>query len=46
MVWVAAKGSEEAIREFMRATDRVAEINNRMRVATRVELTGIEVEPQ
>lgn len=39
---VTAKGSEDQVRELMRQTDQVAEIQNTLRVKTPVELAGIE----
>ncbi len=41
---VAAQASEAQIRELMQHTDRVAEIQNTLRVATPMTLSGIEVE--
>ena len=40
---VMARGSEAEIRELMSQTDRVAEIQNTLRVETSVNLSGIEV---
>ena len=40
---VMARGSEAEIRELMSQTDRVAEIQNTLRVETPVTLSGIEV---
>jgi organic hydroperoxide reductase OsmC/OhrA len=40
---VTAQASEDQIRELMRHTDRVAEIQNTLRVETPVTLSGIEV---
>ena len=40
---VAAQASEAEIRELMNQTDRVAEIQNTLRVETPVLLSGIEV---
>jgi organic hydroperoxide reductase OsmC/OhrA len=40
---VAAQASEAEIRELMSHTDRVAEIQNTLRVGTPVTLSGIEV---
>jgi len=40
---VMARGSEAEIRELMSQTDRVAEIQNTLRVETPVNLSGIEV---
>ena len=40
---VTAQASEDDIRELMRHTDRVAEIQNTLRVSTPVQLTDIEV---
>ncbi len=42
---VTASAGEEEIRELMRATDRVAEIQNTLRVGTPVTLTRLEVVP-
>jgi organic hydroperoxide reductase OsmC/OhrA len=41
---VTAQASEEAVRELMRQTDQVAEIQNTLRVETPVILSGIEYE--
>ncbi len=41
---VAAHASEEAIRELMEATDKVAEIQNTLRGGAAVTLTAVEVE--
>lgn len=41
---VTAQASEEEIRELMRQTDQVAEIQNTLRVATPVTLDRLEVE--
>ncbi len=43
---VASKAHEDAIRELMLATDRLAEIHNSLRVGTPVELAGIEVDSE
>ena len=40
---VTAQASEAEIRELMRHTDRVAEIQNTLRVETPVVLSGVEV---
>lgn len=40
---VTAQGSEAQIRELMSQTDRVAEIQNTLRLSTPVTLSGIEV---
>jgi uncharacterized OsmC-like protein len=40
---VAARASEDQIRELMKLTDRVAEIQNTLRGETPVSLTSIEV---
>ncbi|MCI0570708.1 MAG: OsmC family protein [Myxococcaceae bacterium] len=40
---VTAHGRESEIRELLAHTDRVAEIQNTLRVGTRVTLAGIEV---
>ena len=40
---VAARASEDQIRELMKLTDRVAEIQNTLREETPVSLTSIEV---
>jgi len=40
---VAAQASEDEIRELMRHTDRVAEIQNTLRVGTPIILSDIEV---
>lgn len=42
---VAAQASEEEIRALMRDTDRVAEIQNTLRVATPIALVNIEAIP-
>lgn len=39
---VAAKASQEEIRDLMRYTDRMAEIQNTLRIETPVELSSIE----
>lgn len=41
--WVAAQASEEEIRELMKHTDTVAEIQNTLRKVTPVTLSHIEV---
>lgn len=43
---VAAKAPEGVIRDLIQATDRLAEIQNTLRVVTPVELAAIEVDPQ
>jgi hypothetical protein len=40
---VAAHGSEAALRELMRLTDQVAEIQNTLRVGTPVVLSQVDV---
>lgn len=42
---VTARASDAEIQELMRLTDRVAEIQNTLRVETPVTLAGIEVVP-
>lgn len=41
---IAGSADEVAIRELMRATDRLAEIHNTLRIGTQVRLEAIEVE--
>jgi organic hydroperoxide reductase OsmC/OhrA len=41
---ITAQASEAEIRELMQHTDRVAEIQNTLRVSTPVTLSGIEIE--
>jgi hypothetical protein len=40
---VSAKASEAEIRDLMTATDRVAEIQNTLRIATPIKLDTIEI---
>jgi uncharacterized OsmC-like protein len=42
---VAAEASEEAIRQLIQETDKMAEIQNTLRAGTAVELTQVEVVP-
>jgi uncharacterized OsmC-like protein len=42
---VAAEASEEQIRQLVQQTDKMAEIQNTLRVGTPVELTQVEVVP-